>query len=109
MKKRAKKSKKIKLTEAEMILNRYRDICLEKREEREGYRISLKEGHKRVSKIHTILMAKRFLEAVEKVIFDQRLQECFPFSQAFYHLKEMTVDKIMELEKIDRGGEEEKE
>ena len=104
-----KKSKKIKLTEAEVILNRYRNLCLEKREEREGYKISLKEGHKRVSKIHTILMAKRFLIALDKVIFDQRLQECFPFSQAFYHLKEMTVDKLEKLEKIERGGEEEKE
>ena len=109
MKKKIKKAKKIKLTEAEVILNRYRDLCLENREERKGYIISLKEGHKRVSKIRTILMAKRFLVALDKVIFEQRLQECFPFSQAFYHLKEMVVDKIEELEKIERGGEEEKE
>lgn len=96
----------IRKTEAEKILITYRDLCLEKREEREGYRISLKEAHKRVGKIHTISVAVKFLAEVDRVIIAQRLQECFPYGQAFFHLKEMVVDKIEEMQKIKNHDEE---
>jgi len=106
---KVKKVRKVRQTEAEKILISYRDLCLAKREEREGYKISLREAHKRVGKIHNIPIAVKFLAAIDLVILNQRLQGCFPYSQAFYHLKEMVVDKIEEMQKIENGGKEEKE
>ena len=104
-----RKVKRIRKTVAEKILIQYRDLCLAKREEREAYRLALRDAHKRVGKIHQINIARKFLEAVDLVIIHQRLQGCFPYSQAFYHLKEMVVDKIEEMQKIENGGKEEKE
>jgi len=98
-KRKVKRVKHVRRTEAELILVRYRDLCLERREEREGYRISLREALRRVGKLHTIPMAVKFLGDVDRVIIKHSLQEYFPYGQAFFHLKEMIVDKIEELQK----------
>lgn len=105
--KQVKKHKKhIRKNEAEKILEQFKESCLAKKEEREGYQISLKSAHKRVGKIHSITMANRFLIDITKVILDNRLRECFQYGQAYYHLKEMVEDKIAEMEKIRNGGKE---
>lgn len=106
MKKIKKHKKHVRKNEAELILEQYKESCLAKKEEREGYKISLKSAHKRVGKIHSINMANRFLFDIVKVILDNRLQECFQYGQAYYHLKEMVEDKIAEMEKIRNGGKE---
>ena len=102
MKKRIKikKVKKIKKSEAENILDSYKVLCLKKIEEREGYKLSLKDAHKRVGKLKKVKEAVKFLFEVEKVIKDQRLLECFPYSQAFFHLRDMIIVKVDEMKKV---------
>jgi hypothetical protein len=99
-----KKKSKVKQTEAEKILMQYKDLCLTRIEEREGYQMSLKDAHKRVAKLGKVKAAIKLLSEVDKVIIDHRLQECFPYSQAFFHLKEMLVDRIEEMKKIEEGA-----
>jgi len=93
------KHKRYRRTKAEMILERYKGLCLTKQEEREGYILSLKDAHKRACKFHQIGVAKKFIKDLDHVIIRDRLNENFPYGQAYFHLKDMVLTRIEELEK----------
>jgi hypothetical protein len=92
--------KKVKKSEAEKILDSYKSLCLSKMEERAGYKLSLKDANKRVGKLKKVKEAVKFLFEVEKVINDQLLLDYFPYSQAFFYLRDMIVLKADEMKKI---------
>lgn len=102
---KVKKVKKVKQNEAETILILYKDLCLTKIEEREGYQCSLKDAHNRVSKLEKIKDILKLLSEVDKVIIDEMLPECFPYSQAFFHLKTMLMDKVEQIEETKKNEE----
>ena len=95
-----RKIKRERKTKAEVIFDQYKDLCLEKKEEREGYILSLRNARKVVGRVGSILMANRFLRDIDQVVHKHHLQSCFPYGQVFFHLKEMLVDKIEEMEKF---------
>ncbi|MEN6378378.1 MAG: hypothetical protein ABFD15_02200 [Methanofastidiosum sp.] len=94
-----KKHKRIRRTKVEMILEKYKELCTSRKEDRFGYRQALDDARKRAGKFHKIPDAKKFVQELEQVIFNYRLQECFPYSQAFFYLRDMVVDRIEELVK----------
>jgi len=93
------KHKRYRRTKADMILECYKRLCLTKQEEREGYRLSLKDAHKRACKFHQIGVAKKFIKDLEHVIIRDRLNENFPYGLAYFHLKDIILTRIEELEK----------
>lgn len=103
--KKSKPFKPSKQNEAETILILYKDLCLTKIEEREGYQCSIKDAHDRVSKLEKIKDILKLLSEVDRVISEQMLPECFPYSQAFFHLKTMLMDKVEQIEEIKKNEE----
>ena len=91
--------KKKKLSKVEKILVHYKELCSSHKEDRFGYRQALKDARKKAAEFHKINTAKKFIKELDCVINDHKLHNCFPYSQAFFHLKDMVMDRIEELVK----------